>query len=46
MVVALGFGFVHSGNRDVEREGEEERQKLKKGEMILVNIFYCIDTLF
>ena len=46
MVVALGFEFVHSGKREVEREGEEDRQKLERGEMILVNIFYCIDTLF
>jgi len=46
MVLALGFGFVHSGKREVEREGEEEKQKIEREEMILVNIFYCIDTLF
>ena len=32
MVVVLGFGFVHGGEREVETEGEEERQKLEREE--------------
>ena len=46
MVVVLRFGFVHSGETAVKREEEEERQKLERGEMILGNIFDCIDILF
>ena len=45
MVVVLGFGFVHGGERDVEKErggGEEERQQFERGEILFWVIHFTL----
>ena len=46
MVVVLGFGFVHGGERDVEKErgggGEEERQQFERGEILFWVIYFTL----
>lgn len=44
----LGFGFVHSGKREVERGRGRGRETVigERREMVLSYIFYCVDILF
>ena len=42
MVVVLGFGFVHGGEREVKTEGEEKRQKLERGERWYWIIYFIV----
>ena len=50
MVVVLGFGFVHSGERVGRKrdknERERERERLFWYIYIYIYIFYCVDILF
>ena len=44
MVVVLGFGFVHSGERVGRKRDKNEREIVLV--YIYIYIFYCVDILF
>ena len=48
MVVVLGFGFVHSGERVGRKRDKNEREREREIVLvyIYIYIFYCVDILF